>query len=294
MENHYRGTFLPVELIKLYEAGILNAEEILLLAKIDALQDPTKGGCWATNGYLAVWWKKSPRWVSSSVSKFQSLGLASVIQKGDGERVIKTSLTPRKKTSTPQEENFYDPRKKTSTKYSLRNRESIAASDDAGSLLNLNEPEYSEAVSAFATFSRQRGYHIRSRYGKQVVYTKLGQPGGWTRATLQRWEEIHQRLCRHHHPEKIRRMVLRLIKYYDSEFCPEVRTFEAFANKFEAIEKFIKRERTNRIKAGEEDEEEAPYEEPTMKVEEKEIAWDPEEHERLRLEVDGPLEDDHK
>lgn len=259
--EHYRGTYLPVELIRLYEAGTLNAEEVLLLAKIDALQDPKRGGCWASNGWLGVWWKKTPRWVSSTVQKFEKLGLVTVIQKSECDRTIVTALAPRKKTSCPQEESFLPPRKKTSTKIPLREIEEDTVSGDTETLVPV-QPEYSEAVSAFATFSRQRGYHIRSRTGKEVSYAKGGGPGGWTTVALKRWEEIHQALCRHHHPEKIRRLVLRLIKYYDSDYAPEVRTFSAFAEKFEKVEKFVKRERAIRVKQGEEDPEEAPYDDP--------------------------------
>ena len=87
-----RGWYLPISLITLYEKGIINAEDLMLLGKINSLCHPKKG-CWATNSYLARWWKKTPDWVSSRISRFQKLGLIEV--NGDGKnRVIWAAFQP--------------------------------------------------------------------------------------------------------------------------------------------------------------------------------------------------------
>lgn len=167
---------------------------------------------------------------------------------------------------------------------------------EAAEPLTLIPPEqmttkFSEPVRAFADFSRQRGFHIRSRNGEGVHYAKGGQQGGWSRPTLLAWEASYRFLIKHHHPEKIRRLVLRFIKYYDSDYAPEVRTFQSFVDKFDRVVKFVNRERAIRVKRGEEDPEEAPYDDPvpTANIRSKPIPFDQEEHDKLREEVDGPL-----
>ena len=69
-----RGWYFPVCLTRLYEKRTLNAEEMMLLGKINSLCHYKKG-CWATNTYLANWWGKKPNWVSITISKFSRMGL---------------------------------------------------------------------------------------------------------------------------------------------------------------------------------------------------------------------------
>jgi predicted glycosyl hydrolase (DUF1957 family) len=77
MEEVARGWWLPKYLIELYEKDQISLQELCLLGKIGALCDP-KRGCWASNKWLAKWWKKSPRWTIKTISKFHEMGLIKV------------------------------------------------------------------------------------------------------------------------------------------------------------------------------------------------------------------------
>lgn len=63
----------------------------MLVGIINALQDPTKGGCWASNDYLAQRWGKSTKHVSVSISLFEELGIFT-IKRRPNERLIKANF----------------------------------------------------------------------------------------------------------------------------------------------------------------------------------------------------------
>lgn len=69
-----RGWFFPVVVVRMYEKGHINAEEMMLLGKINALVDEKKG-CWASNSYLSKWWGKTTQHVSRTIAKFEELGI---------------------------------------------------------------------------------------------------------------------------------------------------------------------------------------------------------------------------
>jgi hypothetical protein len=240
--EHYRGTFLPVELVRLYEDGTLNAEEIMLLTKIDALQDPEKG-CWASNEYLGAWWRKSGRWVRETVSKFEKLGLVEVTQFGDGKRSIRTE-SRRNKTSRGVEENFPVRRNKTSTKVPFgKERDSASASGGQEGLLNLKGPEdsrpmsYDPPVKLFAEFSRKRGFHLLPPGPSgQVRYKKGAQKGGWTRFKLDHWQRTYAYLLQRQSPETVAKVLEWYLRIYDSDkMVTRVTEFSRFVEEFAKI-----------------------------------------------------------
>lgn len=75
----------PVSLIRLYETDVINAEEVMLLGKINTYEK-----CYASNKYLAAWWKnKSHNWVSTSLKKLEKLGVITCEYSGK-RRLIRT------------------------------------------------------------------------------------------------------------------------------------------------------------------------------------------------------------
>lgn len=82
-----KGKYMPTAVWLMYDhtdekanrlsPRILTAEEMMLLAKINALAKRDEG-CTASNRWLGKWWGKSPHWVSESVSKFRKLKLIKV------------------------------------------------------------------------------------------------------------------------------------------------------------------------------------------------------------------------
>lgn len=242
--EHYRGTFLPVELIKLYESGSLNAEEVLLLAKIDALQDPKAGGCWASNQYLGKWWGKSDRWVSYTVAKFQQLKLVEVVQLGDGKRIIQMPGVRRNKTSTCR-------RNKTSIKVPYGKEETTGNGQTVGRgreiLLGQLEDTaraYSTPVVLFAHFSQRRGFHkLPSGPKGEARYKKGGQKGGWSRFTLDHWQRIFHELASRIGEDKVEKVLVWYLRTYDSyEFVAKVQTFSKFVETFDRIQQAMARQ----------------------------------------------------
>jgi hypothetical protein len=108
--DHNRGIYIPIGVWKLFEERVLNAEQIILLGKINTLQDPERG-CWASNAWLAEWWGKSIRWVSKSISLFQKLGLVEYTFSKKGERQIRVTFQPDTPRSpgAPLEQKFQGP-----------------------------------------------------------------------------------------------------------------------------------------------------------------------------------------
>lgn len=253
--DQFRGWFIPAPVVELYESGKLSEAELILLSKIDALQDKKRGGCWASNQYLAQWWgKRTVTWVSKTVSKFQAMGLVKVTQLPDQSRIVRTTL-PLNYTSRPLEENFKLPLNYTSTKPPLRERGDTRGVDRpvADVLLpglGADSTQLSQAVTEFANWSRRHGYHVRVP-GPTPTYSKGGGPGGWSRATLIRWEEAYAALCSRHGNGKVNRTLKRFLRWYESEYAPVVHTLTSFAEKFERIHKFVEKEKTIREKNGE-------------------------------------------
>ena len=60
----------PVILAKLWENGKINSSEFMLLGKLHTFKE-----CFATNGWIARWWKRHPMQVSKTLSKLAKLGL---------------------------------------------------------------------------------------------------------------------------------------------------------------------------------------------------------------------------
>lgn len=228
---------MPVPLMRLYESGEINGEELLLLAKIDALQDPKEGGCWASNQYLAKWWRKTDNWVSKTVSKLKVLGLVRVIQLGDGKRIIKVQIGVFSKVSLD----------KSPTKVAKAKRENEAVNGHRASFdlkppeIISEPPDLSPAVRSYALFTQARKFHVRSRLPK-VIYAKGGQKGGWARSTLIQWQRRYCELTEAFGKEKVNKVMRFFLHHYDHSFAPEARTFPAFAEKWDRIEKWYRRQ----------------------------------------------------
>lgn len=91
MQEVSRGWYFPISLIRLFEEGVINASELMLLGKINSLCDPKKG-CWATNKWLAKWWGKNAHWVSRTINRFSELGLIKIKVRDRNKRVIKVKF----------------------------------------------------------------------------------------------------------------------------------------------------------------------------------------------------------
>lgn len=267
LQEHYRGTFLPVELIRLYESGGINGEEILLLSKVDALQDPKKGGCWASNQYLAKWWRKTDTWVSKTLSKLQVLKLVEITFPREGERVIKTIFSLNK-TSRGVEQNFKGGLNKSSTKVPfgkerVRISKNSAAAPHGRSfpLMGVNGSpaiKLSAPVQAYAKFSRMKEFHIRLKLSpEEIKYARGGEAGGWSRATLITWQKSWEQFIKSQDAPVAEFVLDFYIKHYDylthHQNAPMAHTLLSFIERYEWIRRTIRLEQKRREAEGLED-----------------------------------------
>jgi len=85
-QEHCRGAWIPIEILRLTENGILSHTEAFLLSLINNLCSEEEG-CFASNEYLAKRMNVCVRAIQKSLAKFKSLGL--IRQAGfDGRRRI--------------------------------------------------------------------------------------------------------------------------------------------------------------------------------------------------------------
>jgi len=73
-QRQFRGWWIPVEIVDLFQEGTINAKETLLLATIDSFV-VSGSGCFATNTYLGQCIHASPVSVSHMITKLRRLGL---------------------------------------------------------------------------------------------------------------------------------------------------------------------------------------------------------------------------
>jgi hypothetical protein len=261
--DQFRGWFIPVSIVRLYDSGEITDAEVLLLSKIDALQDPKRGGCWATNRWLAEWWRKTPDWVSKTIAKFIRLKLVKSSNTPRGLRILKTHFAPIGLQSYPPRSILLPPSDDNPTPSKRerkieKEKEGIqpASAGLKTPAFNFTEPEVnnytkelSPAIKQYADFSRKRKFHVFSRNGK-TGYSKGGQSGGWSRQTLLWWEKEYQTLASVYPPDQIQQTLDRFLAYYDSNYAPIAQTFPIFSQKYAAIQKFVQREQKIRSQNG--------------------------------------------
>jgi hypothetical protein len=83
------GIFIPAEIIEIKE---LTCTEIVLLAIINALHCKKKGGCFATNQYLAAYVRVKESSITNILTKFRRLGLIEDVNFDGRHRVIRSCI----------------------------------------------------------------------------------------------------------------------------------------------------------------------------------------------------------
>lgn len=76
----------PTEIIRLWESEMLNAEQIFLLGFLHILDGDEH--CFASNQYLAAWWRKKPRHVQRTLEIFKKMGLIKIKLFTKNQRVV--------------------------------------------------------------------------------------------------------------------------------------------------------------------------------------------------------------
>ena len=77
-ERKFTGWFIPVAQIKLFDGGLINSMELILLSNIDSLSNSEgkfEGYCFASNRHLAKQLHVSPRQIGSMLLHLEGLKL---------------------------------------------------------------------------------------------------------------------------------------------------------------------------------------------------------------------------
>ena len=83
----WKGTWIPK---KIWENEDLSWMEKCVWAEVFNLEDEEKGGCWASNGYLAKKFNTSQQTMTNTICKLKKLDLIKQVSFDGRTRVIKT------------------------------------------------------------------------------------------------------------------------------------------------------------------------------------------------------------
>ena len=109
--------------------------------------------------------------------------------------------------------------------------------------------KYSTPVVMFAKYTIRSKLHILGVYPntQRIKYVKGATAGSWSPQTLAGWEACYLGLKeRIGDPQKIERVVAWFIKNAHHEYTPTARTFPSFCEKFDQIEKALRRHTQSR------------------------------------------------
>jgi predicted HTH transcriptional regulator len=83
----WKGTWIPKEI---WENQEITWMEKCIWAEIFNLDDETKGGCWASNAFLAKKFNTSPQTITNAICNLKKLGLLKQISFNGRQRVLKS------------------------------------------------------------------------------------------------------------------------------------------------------------------------------------------------------------
>lgn len=238
-----RGWWYPIFLINLYESRVINAEEFMLLGKINSFTE-----CQVNNKWLAEWWGKSPHWTSDVLSKLRKMGLLRIKITGSGKRLIETCFKGDEgwdqrgswKNRRVLEKQEGGPGK-TGTDLSIAKAKEINTFHAARSARGVCDSfGLNGQVKLPSIITRFNELSITNRW---YVGMKGSNGKGWTHQTLVSWAKLYQKL-----KEELGGDVSRIKEVFnwfaankDLEFTPKAMTFRQFFEKFCRIEDAMKR-----------------------------------------------------
>lgn len=249
-----KGWSFPPEIVELYEERVLNAEEVMLLGKIRALQKRETRACTASNAWLSRWWGKSENWVSRTISKFQGLKILLV-------RTKQTPFGAKRKMRV----NFDEPllqksksallqKSKTGCYKSQRallvpsNRRTARQSNTPGPTsgnttfgakgllpvmpITKQESDIAKLVDRYVTFSIKKRWHV-GRKGS----TKQG----WGSGTISSWRRRAKELIEQASLVEVTHYLNWFLHHSEDDFVPVCQTFSKFCEKFNDVKAAAKR-----------------------------------------------------
>lgn len=88
----FRGVFIPVQVLRLFQSGEISANMLMLLITIDSLVDETEG-CWASNEYLGKKTHLEEGTVANMICKAKKMGLLRQVRFDGKYRYLETAWT---------------------------------------------------------------------------------------------------------------------------------------------------------------------------------------------------------
>lgn len=249
IEEKRRCWTFPVCLIIAYEQELINAEELMLLGKINALCD-VREGCFARNSYLAKWWNKSEVHVSRTISKFEELGFIE-ISREERKRTIRVTFQGDQtltKMLNHVNKNVKTGSTKMLTHYSntigVERSEQAAGAATRVSTFGLNgESSITKLCHAFASFTIKHRLHE----GNQGA-TK----DSWEKRTLRRWERPLEDLIEQvGNIKEVQRVMEWYFAHYGDEYIPTAQTMNAFCRKWGKFKSAMARHSNGHSRHGE-------------------------------------------
>jgi hypothetical protein len=267
-EDQSQGWWIPLPVHALYEvwdqqkqertgSRILNAEEVMLLSKLNALQSAKHGGCYASNHWLARWWDKSENWVSQTLSKFKDLELIQITHTPSGRRIIQTvfsggegvlekSKTPLRKVKDPFEKSQSRTDIKSRHKESTRSRAAGAAPGDRAGFALVGEDgttrDAKAFAHAFAKWSVQNKLHLGAQGSTKT---------GWKPTTITAWTRHAKELIELFGLEEVQKVWRWYTQHHGEAFVAECQTLGGFRTKFQKIRSQMKRQSNGHSRNGE-------------------------------------------
>jgi len=239
--EHEQGWYFPPSIVCLYRQGEINAEEMMLLGKINALCHGS-GRCWASNKWLGEWWAKHPIWVSRCVSKFHKLGLITIKIKEGYQREIRVDFQVvgvKEKSNDPANKKLSRGKTKPlKTSTNELNDLTRGASHSRVGVLSSSNGEHqdrpSRLVGMFVELSIAQRWHV-GKHGSTR--------SGWQKRIIQDWEKCCRELVAQLGEDW--RRVRRVLKWYavhcKDEYVPKCRTMKTFCERFTNLEDAIRR-----------------------------------------------------
>lgn len=249
-EERNRGWYFPKALLKLYNDRTLNAEDMMLLGKINALVP-----CFASNAYLAKWWGKDSRHVSRTIKRFIDLGLIrsevkvkaygthrTLFTTFQGDDLVREGWT---KMSRGVDKNVHPGRTKMSSKYCsytsynskeisknpLRCAKAHSQAGVNGLIFKESNTPLTKAAKLCQTFNEWR---IKNR-----LHIGRSKPNKvkWERAANDLIERLEGNIPR------IREVLSWYFENFKDPYTPNVLSMSSFCDKFDSIEKAMMREK---------------------------------------------------
>lgn len=229
-ERHFKGVWIPIEILDLAITKQITHGDVLLLSNINALTSRTRG-CYASNRYLAETMGWTPRNTQERIAKLRKMGLLHDVG-GGIHRELETAWC-RVEGVTPH---VTPPTTPTSPPTYTTDNNTLPSPNGADGGFGMVEPEGIPPTEFDIGITTELLDACRRHLGASHKYVR--------RAKVSQWADYIRKLRTTDKVEeaRIRRVMDWYHKAIGEEFVPQAFSGEAFRNKFERLEAACKRD----------------------------------------------------